>query len=86
MLGGTTLDVVSVVDFAVVVVVVDGAALFPLFLRNHAQDHLAHLEQRMIKDIGEKQTQSKRKYISTSSLSATTKGLQWPQIFLEKMI
>ena len=45
MLGGTTLDVVSVVDFAVVVV--DGAALFPLFLRNHAQDHLAHLEQRI---------------------------------------
>ena len=61
MLGGTTLDVVSVVDFAVVVVVVDGAALFPLFLRNHAQDHLAHLEQRMtnmINNIGEIQTRT----------------------------
>ena len=57
MLGGTILDVVFVVDLAVVVVA--GVALFPLFLRNHAQDHLAHLEQRMIKDIGEKQTQPK---------------------------
>ena len=50
MLGGTILDVVFVVDLAVVVVdddVVAAGALFPLFLRNHAQDHLAHLEQRI---------------------------------------
>ena len=58
MLGGTILDVVFVVDLAVVVVVA-GVALFPLFLRNHAQDHLAHLEQRMIKDIGENRLNQK---------------------------
>ena len=89
MLGGTILYVVFVVGVAIVVVVGDVvvAALFPLFLCNHAQDHLAHLEQRMtnmINNIGEIQTQPKRKYFSTSSLSATTNGLQWPQIFLER--
>ena len=63
MLGGTILQVVSVVGFDVVVVDVVAAvgALFPLFLRNHAQDHLAHLEQRMtnmINNIGEIQTRT----------------------------
>ena len=63
MLGGTILQVVSVVGFDVVVVDVVPAvgALFPLFLRNHAQDHLAHLEQRMtnmINNIGEIQTRT----------------------------
>jgi len=56
-LAGTVLDVVFVVDVAFVVVVVAaavvvvvfvvaagaGAVLFPLFICNHAQDHLAHL-------------------------------------------
>ena len=53
-LFGTILDVVSVVGVVVVVVVgvCDGAGgigavvvlLFPLFVCNHAQDHLAHLK------------------------------------------
>ena len=69
MLSGTILCFVFVVGVAIVVVgggvvvVVDVvvAALSPLFLCNHAQDHLAHLEQRMtnmINNIGEIQTQS----------------------------
>ena len=71
MLSGTILCFVFVVGVAIVVVVVVGggvvvvdvvvAALFPLFLCNHAQDNLAHLEQRMtnmINNIGEIQTQS----------------------------
>ena len=94
LLAGTILGVVFVggvvvVVIVVVAVVVAVAALFPLFLCNHAQDHLAYLEQKMrniINKIGEIQTQSKRKYISTSSLSATTNGLQWPQIFLEDIV
>ena len=52
LLAGTILDVVFVGGVVVVVVVVevcDGARgvvvlLFPLFVRNHAQDHLAHLK------------------------------------------
>jgi len=48
LLAGTILDVVFVgcVDVVVIVVVavaVVVATLFPLFIFNHAQDHLAHL-------------------------------------------
>ena len=67
-LAGTVLDVVFVVDVAVVVVVAAavvvvvfvvaagaGAVLFPLFICNHAQDHLAHLQKmtNIIKNIGQ---------------------------------
>ena len=54
LLAGTILDVVFVGGVVIIVVVVGvgvcyGACgvvvlLFPLFLRNHAQDHLAHLK------------------------------------------
>jgi len=48
LLAGTILGVVFVggvvvVVIVVVAVVVAVAALFPLFIFNHAQDHLAHL-------------------------------------------
>ena len=71
-LAGTILDVVFVVDVAVVVVVAAavvvvvfvvaaGGVLFPLFICNHAQDHLAHLQKmtNIIKNIGQIKNHSK---------------------------